>query len=754
MRKIISTIICLMLAFPVYGESISNVKKLLSGDGEVLFGDEPNSLMIIDYPENIQKVEEYLAMVDVSPQQVHIEARVVEVKLEGESSLGVNWTLFANKGGLKIGDFNMYSVAPTDGITEAIPYKSTYYPPNTTTASETPFTLTIANDNINVVMQALANQYDTDILSAPSITTVNNCEAEIRVIERYPWAEPEVSTTEGGTDVGWTVNFEDAGIILKVTPTISENGKISMDIQPEVSEKTSDYTLTVRTPGAEDIAYTIPIIETRQARTKVVVGNKQTLIIGGLIKNKAIEGETKIPLLGDIPYLGYLFKSKKTQYLKTELVIFVSPTVITSQEIDYVTSQDKRVTAEVSGKETDLKLKPLRDIPTAEQVEQEKKAEETKKEEAAQKELKQQTLSDKVNALYGEALYCYSGGDMETARRLFAEILALDPNHKEAREFLEFRIPAQMNAEKVQESETVKLIEKKEVRQLYDAALTLYQEKKYSEAYKKFQEVQALSSGYLGTAHYLKLIPQMIEREKQLAQSQEKAKLLRQDKAKEDAFRERLASVYKLAISLYREKNYPQALVKFQEVQSLEPDYLSTSHYLKIIPELIEKQKSASLAKQEKEQKQAFKERLASVYKLAISLYKEKNYPQALVKFQEVQSMKPGYLSTSHYLEVIPKIMEKQKEAYLNRQEKEQRQASREQLTSMYRLAISLYKEKNYPQALNKFQQIQGLRPGYLSTEKYISKISTIMKHSKEAAQERYQKERKKEIRKILDSYE
>jgi predicted Zn-dependent protease len=98
--------------------------------------------------------------------------------------------------------------------------------------------------------------------------------------------------------------------------------------------------------------------------------------------------------------------------------------------------------------------------------------------------------------------------------------------------------------------------------------------------------------------------------------------------------------------------------------------------------------------------------------------------------------------------------MEKQKETYLNRQEKEQGQALREQLTSMYRLAISLYKEKNYPQALGKFQQIQGLKPGYLSTEKYISKISTIMKHSKEAAQERYQKERKKEIRKILDSYE
>ncbi|MFA7677585.1 MAG: hypothetical protein WCY34_05380, partial [Candidatus Omnitrophota bacterium] len=353
MRKIISTIICLMLAFPIYGENISNVKKLLSGDGKVLFGDEPNSLMVIDYPENIQKVEEYLAMVDVSPQQVHIEARVVEVKLEGESSLGVNWTLFANKGGLKIGDFDMYSGSPTDGITQAIPYKPTYYPPNTTTASETPFTLTIANDNINVVMQALANEYDTDILSAPSITTVNNREAEIRIIERYPWAEPEVSTTEGGTDVGWTVNFEDAGIILKVTPTISENGKISMDIQPEVSEKTSDYTLTVTTPASENIEYTIPIIETRQARTKVVVGNKQTLIIGGLIKNKAIEGETKVPLLGDIPYLGYLFKSKKKLYEKTELVIFVSPTVITSQEIDYVTSQERRVTSEVSGKETD-----------------------------------------------------------------------------------------------------------------------------------------------------------------------------------------------------------------------------------------------------------------------------------------------------------------------------------------------------------------------------------------------------------------
>ena len=120
------------------------------------------------------------------------------------------------------------------------------------------------------------------------------------------------------------------GIILKTTPIINDDGNITMVLNPEISDKISDYTLTV-TQGTTSVPYTVPVIDKRSASTKVVVGSGQTLIIGGLIKEKNTKGETKVPLLGDVPYLGYFFKSKKDTVDKTELLIFISPTVITPE---------------------------------------------------------------------------------------------------------------------------------------------------------------------------------------------------------------------------------------------------------------------------------------------------------------------------------------------------------------------------------------------------------------------------------------
>jgi len=313
-----------------------SIKGLISSEGRVLFGDEPNSLVVIDYPENLDRVSEYLTSIDVPPKQVLIEARVVEVKLQKEHSLGVNWQFFSEHQGFKLARNttlgSAYPGAP-GALAQTIGYKNTFYPPaQTTSGSENPFTVAIFNDNVNVVLRTLASALDTNILSAPRVTTVNNREAEIKVIQRLPWAEPEVQVSDSGTvTVTWTVNFEEVGISLKATPTINDDGTITMILNPEVSEKTSDYTLNVQ-QGSTSVPYTVPVIDKRSASTKVLIGNGQTLIIGGLIKDKITDGETKIPLLGDLPAVGYLFKSKKVVRDKTELLIFVSPTIITEKE--------------------------------------------------------------------------------------------------------------------------------------------------------------------------------------------------------------------------------------------------------------------------------------------------------------------------------------------------------------------------------------------------------------------------------------
>ncbi len=349
MRIIKNSLILLFLLFLSslgFAQEVSdNIKTLLSSEGKVIFGNEPNSIVVLDYPENIERVADYLDMMDVMPQQVLIEARVIEVKLQKEHSLGINWKAMADKGTIPLGRFKLGTAAlgTEPGLLEqTIPFKTSYYPPaQTSTGSQAPFTLAIFDDNINVVVQMLANALDTSLLSAPRVTTVNNREAEIKVTQSLPWAEPSVQVSDSGTvTVTWSVNFEEVGITLKVTPTINPNGKISMQLNPEVSEKTSDYSLTV-TQGTTSVPYTVPIIDKRSASTKVVIGDGQTLIIGGLIKDKVTKGETKVPLFGDIPFLGYMFKSKKDTSEKTELLIFVSPTIIGPQNFMSMARDEK-----------------------------------------------------------------------------------------------------------------------------------------------------------------------------------------------------------------------------------------------------------------------------------------------------------------------------------------------------------------------------------------------------------------------------
>ncbi|MFH1339339.1 MAG: hypothetical protein ABIH40_05810 [Candidatus Omnitrophota bacterium] len=371
----------------------SDVQVLLSNQGKVLFGSEPNSIMVIDYPENIQRVQEYLEMVDVPAQQVLIEARVVEVKLQGEHALGINWSAFAEKGGFEMGQFRVGSTAG-GALEQTIPYKPTYYPPaQTVTGEESPFTVTIFDENINIVLKALANSLNTNILSAPRVTTVNNREAEIKVVQKLPWAEPEVEMSDAGIAITWSVNFEEVGIVLKAMPTISEDGKITMVLEPEVSEKVGDYELKV-IQGEIEVPYTVPIIDKRSAQTKVIIGDGQTLIIGGLIKEKITKGVTKVPLLGDIPGLGWFFKSKRDIKDKTELLIFVSPTIITPQVLTRMATEEKMGIGKWYMQEREKKEKEL-----SEYLPEEKKTRDSALREALSQAEVGQDLNSKLRTL-------------------------------------------------------------------------------------------------------------------------------------------------------------------------------------------------------------------------------------------------------------------------------------------------------------------------------------------------------------------
>ena len=316
---------------------------LLSESGKVIPDIETNSILVIDYPPNIALVEEYLKMADVSSEQVLIEARVVEVKLEKEHALGVNWSLFMEKAGAEMGQFRLGS-GSGQGLQQVIPFRKPKWEPLIGEVQE-PFTIGIFDENIEIVLRALTTQLKTEILSAPKVTTTNNRRAKIDVIKTIPYLEEikeEEEESAGGTTTTtytYTYTYADEGVNLEVMPQINPDRSITMILCPQVKEivRWKPVLGPAGAPGVPEL----PETDIRMAQTKVTVREGQTLVIGGLIREKIRAGATKVPLLGDIPLLGSCFRTKKDEKQKVELLILVSPTIITPQVLTQMVKQER-----------------------------------------------------------------------------------------------------------------------------------------------------------------------------------------------------------------------------------------------------------------------------------------------------------------------------------------------------------------------------------------------------------------------------
>ena len=173
-------------------------------------------------------------------------------------------------------------------------------------------------NNYEILVEALRTFGETKILSEPKITAINGQEAKILVGYKEPFVTQTVSQTGTGTAVtAEQVTFLDVGVKLFVTPTIARDGYVQLKIRPEVSSKTGTLTTAQKNE--------IPIVETSEVETQLLVKDGQTIILGGLIKEEKARDHQRIPILGDIPILGLLFRSTKETTRRTELLVFLTP---------------------------------------------------------------------------------------------------------------------------------------------------------------------------------------------------------------------------------------------------------------------------------------------------------------------------------------------------------------------------------------------------------------------------------------------
>nr|HQH12308.1 hypothetical protein [Candidatus Sumerlaeota bacterium] len=181
----------------------------------------------------------------------------------------------------------------------------------------------ILDEDLEVVIRAMADTSKLEVLSRPSVLTRNNQQATITVGQEVPFIRNS-RITDGG-DIINTIEYEDIGIILNVTPRITENRLVEMSVSPEISTLSGETVPISNTVNAR-------VIAKRAASTNVVVDDGRTVVIGGLMEDNATETVKKIPILGDIPYLGSAFKRTIKEKSKTELLIFLTPHVVENSE--------------------------------------------------------------------------------------------------------------------------------------------------------------------------------------------------------------------------------------------------------------------------------------------------------------------------------------------------------------------------------------------------------------------------------------
>jgi general secretion pathway protein D len=296
-----------------------------------------NSLVIVASPSDYQNILQVIKRLDKRRRQVYVEAMIIEASMNKVRELGVQWRAAATKDGtpVAIGGFGTIDTTAIQNIVQGLQGATLGGLGNflniqvrTMDQNGNPVTTTLKIPGFAVLFNLNEFKDAVNVLSTPQILTSDNKEAEILVGENVPFisqSQTSVSTSisSTGTAIPGILNSivrQDVGIILRITPQITEGDHVKLDIYLEnssVSDQSAQLTISLG-----------PTITKRSTKTSVVVKDNQTVVIGGLMQDNYEDTVTKVPLLGDIPVLGQLFQSKTVSRQKTNLIVFLDPHVI------------------------------------------------------------------------------------------------------------------------------------------------------------------------------------------------------------------------------------------------------------------------------------------------------------------------------------------------------------------------------------------------------------------------------------------
>ena len=254
-------------------------------------------LLVEDVPEYLRRIEAYVAQADQPPAQVLIEAHVLQVNLRDDNRHGVDIQNVASMANAEI-------TLQNNGIANL--------------ASNPAFLLNVDGRRVDSIIEVLQGTTDAKTLASPKVLAVNGQEARIQIGESLGY----LTTTTTQTASVQTANFLDLGVVLSVTPQISRDGRILMNVKPEVSS------------GRINTVTGLPDSETTEVESTVLLPNGHAMVIGGLIKEENTDQQSKLPIAGDIPVLGKLFQRRNRVKSRNEIIIVLLPRIVPYGELD------------------------------------------------------------------------------------------------------------------------------------------------------------------------------------------------------------------------------------------------------------------------------------------------------------------------------------------------------------------------------------------------------------------------------------
>jgi general secretion pathway protein D len=268
------------------------------GDLRIVANNDSNSLLVLATPAEFSVIEAALTRLDAPSRQVLIEASLAEVTLNDELRYGIQWNYNGKNGPLTL------SNAASGAVSQSFPGLSYLFTGST---------------DIRAVLNALQTITTVRVISSPKLVTLNNHEAQLQVGDEVPVAtQSAVSVVNPDAPIVNSVQMQDTGVILSVTPRVNKNGLVEMDITQEVSNS-----VPTTTSGIDS-----PTIQQRKLSTTVVVKNGDTIALGGLITESKSKTKSGVPYLQKIPFLGALFRDTDNQTIRTELILLITPRVM------------------------------------------------------------------------------------------------------------------------------------------------------------------------------------------------------------------------------------------------------------------------------------------------------------------------------------------------------------------------------------------------------------------------------------------